>query len=453
MKKKIKILISVITIVLFSIVSSTREIKADIGMVNWDPYYAWCIRKEGITIKYNAYGDNTVYVPYGARIYIWHGNNMDKAYDQNDSYMAYYGDYSFSFSSSIKGSDIRPVYKNPDKELLSYDSLKLMALKTVDIYDGPSEDYKKLFSIDKDTVFISDYNDGMWAHIIFEEREGWVYYNQTSIKDVMPGVIIVNDNHIKINSDNEISIYDSLNANEPIHKISVEEESLSYIGLCSSSFVNKAFYVSYENNKNGWIFNRDNNLIFEVNNNTLFSNEDVVLYNSLDNEEVSTIIQAGETAIISRICFDSDGNERYYCEYNGKNGWTNSGAKCFVDKSILNNHEKGFVENDAELYSMPDGNKVGGTMNANEEFVILSSIKHNNLEWNYVKNETKEGWINQEVKYYSKDENAEVSETVEERVMNNSIPSIFYYYGFGAVIVALSTLVLIRYLNITKKAQ
>ena len=119
----------------------------------------------------------------------------------------------------------------------------------------------------------------------------------------------------------------------------------------------------------------------------------------------------------------------------------------------MNNHEKGFVENDAELYSMPDGNKVGGTMNANEEFVILSSIKHNNLEWNYVKNETKEGWINQEVKYYSKDENAEVSETVEERVMNNSIPSIFYYYGFGAVIVALSTLVLIRYLNITKKAQ
>ena len=156
MKKITKLfLIMIMFTCCFSFVSMDK-INADIGMVNWDPYYAWCIIKEGIVISMGGYGRENIYIPYGARFYIWHGSNEQRAYSVNDTYFAYYEDYHFAFSTSIKGEDIRPIRKKPDAEFLTYESLELKAIEEVRIYDGPSSDFEKVKTLPEGSVINSD---------------------------------------------------------------------------------------------------------------------------------------------------------------------------------------------------------------------------------------------------------------------------------------------------------
>ena len=441
-------LIVLIISFLFSF-SLTRQIHADIGMVNWDPYYAWCIQKEGIIVSREGYGEESVYVPYGARLYIWHGDNYEKAYSADDSYFAYYGDYSFSFSTSIKGNDIRPVKKKPDPEFLTYENLELMTLADIKVYDGPSADYEKVDTLSEGATISSDYNDGMWAHITHDEKEGWIYFNQTSLADDLPEVIITNKTVQIISNLNEASLYNSLSENRgTIVSIPAESEIL-YIGTCSSSFNKKYYYVNFDDNK-GWLIDEGKEFVFNATGSKLYSYGEITLYDDLDGSNIVSVIQQDEEIELLKIAFDSQGKERYCCRHEGVTGWTSSDPPCFVDSNVIKGHEKAFVEEETEVYKTIDGDKADFIVKENEQFVVIGSVNDNDSEWHYIKNADKEGWINCEIHFYDAEE--EPQTTIEpERNTKKSIPSVIYYYVAGAFVIGISTFVLIRYLNLKKK--
>ena len=380
-------------------------------------------------------------------MYIWHGENYQEAYSVDDNYFAYYDDYSLSFTTSIKGKHIRPVKKNPYPEFLSYEGLELVVLNEVKMYDGPSSDYTKITSLPAGTRVTSDFNDGMWAHIIYENNEGWVYFNQTSIGDQLPEIIIANGNNQNISNLHETSLYNSLDENKGIICSIPENSSIQLIGNCSSSF-SKNYYVSFDEN-NGWLIDEGNEFVFDVSGSKLHSYADIALYDELLNGEVIGTIQADEEVELLKMVYDSDCKERYYCLCDGLQGWTGAGAQCFVDVNVLKGYEKGFSKEDAEVYKAINGDKEDFKFVGNESFLIVNSVFDDNTEWHYVKNAEKEGWIKEEVFFYETDVDQEESYQIEHNT--KSIPSVIYYYVVGALIISVSSFVLIRYLNIKKK--
>ena len=447
MKKIINVVLTILMAVSITSLLSTTQINADIGSVNWDPYYAWCIEKEGITITREGYGEESTYIPYGARLYIWHGSNMDRAYSVDDTYFAQYGDYSFSFQTSIKGEHIRPVRRNPYPEFLSYETFELMAINEVRVYDGPSSDFAKVATLSAGTTVVSDYNDGMWAHVLYEGSNGWLYFNQTSKNDSLPEVIVVNSGDWSVENIKEVSLLNALDEHRGTISSIPENSSIQLIGNCSSSF-SKNYYVSFEDN-NGWLIDGGNELVFDVSGSKLHSYDDIVLYEDLSSNEVVGIVQPDEEVELLKVAFDTDGKERYCCRSDGMLGWTGPDPQCFVDANVLRGYEKGFAKEDTEIYKAINGDKEGFRFAENEQFLVVSSVVDGGTEWHYVKNAEKEGWIKGEVHYYETDVDQE--ETYQTEHNTRSIPSVIYYYVAGALIISISSFVLIRYLNVKKK--
>ena len=447
MKKLSKTLLAILISFVFAF-PFTKKIKADIGQVNWDPYYAWCIEKDGIIVSHEGYGQEKVLIPYGARLYVWHSEDMDMAYDVNDSYFVYYGDYSFSFSTSIKGEHIRPVKKVPSSEYLTYENFELLVLDETKIYEGPASDYKNVATLYEGTTISSDYNDGMWAHITDEGKEGWIYFNQTSIKDDLPRVVIINRNGLTVENTTDIVLYDSLK-NKDTNSIIPANSILNYTGNCSSSFERRFYYIQY-NEENGWIIDEGNSLLFNIEGSRLFAYENVVLYDSLLNDNVVSVIQENDTADVIKMVYDPQGIGKYYCRYEGLEGWTSSAANCFVDSSILKGFERAYLDEDAVIYQGINDQKTEKTINKNESFLVISSTENNGEAWHYVKNKDKEGWIKADLYFYEKIEDEESYSEPEERT-SRKVPDIMYYYVAGAFIISISSYVLIKYLNIKKK--
>lgn len=444
MKKVISSLLLIVFILpLFSFVQTAY---ADIGMVYWDPYYAWCIRKEGMIIRGEGYGYEDTFIPYGARFYVWHGNNMEVAYSPYDDYFVEYGERSFSFSHSIRGDNFRPINKNPDPELLAYEDIRLYACYDTNIYDGPSADYKKTGTLLQGNEVYSDYNDGMWAHLTGGEYEGWIYFNQTCINDDLPQVIIINGNELKIENAAETHLYDSPNGDQG--ETIKAGSTFTYLGSCSSSFARKYFYVQ-NGDKKGWIRNDEGErLIFDTMGARLIAYDGVVLYKNLSDETVSTVVQENEEAEVLNTVFDSEGKERYYCRYEGQEGWTAPSASCFVDLSIIRGYEKAYLDEETSLFNRIDGSPTDTVVGKNEEFLVVSSIQNGDSAWHYIRNEEKEGWINADL-HKEADHNAEYY--AAENKSKRSVPDVMYYYAAGTLIISISTFVLIRYLNLRKK--
>lgn len=448
MKKVIKVLTAFIMISFFSFITP-NAIDADIGMVNWDPYYAWCIEKDGLYISMGGYGTENVYIPYGARLYVWHGDNDQRPYSVNDSYFAYYGDYSFSFSTSIKGENIRPLKKKPDADLLTYENLELLAIEEVRVYDGPSSDYTKVETLSEGSIIESDYNDGMWAHVLIGDGEGWLYFNQTSKKDDLPKVIIKNNGELVLSNINDTVLYNSVEENKGGIIEIPAASSINYIGKLDSSF-SRYYYVSYDDYK-GWLTDEGDNFVFEMSNAKLYPYSEIVLYESLENKNIIGVIQSGEEIEVVKILYNSEGQKRYYCRNYELTGWTNTDPPCFVDCSIDRGFEKAFVEETAAIFESINGNKTDKTLEKNEEFLVIDSIDNDGMEWHYIKNAAKEGWINKEISFYERSESATEGTNEIEHSTRTSIPSVVYYYVAGAFIISVSMFVLIRYFNLKKK--
>lgn len=447
MKRIIKAVLTIL-ISLVSVFPFAGKVHGDIGGVNWDPYYAWCIEKDGITVSREGYGQEEVYIPYGARLYVWYSFDENKAYNVNDSYFAYYGDYSFSFSTSISGKHIRPVKKVPNSEFLTYENLELLVLDETKVYEGPSSDYKKVATLFEGTTISSDYNDGMWAHIIDEDKEGWIYFNQTSVKDDLPGVIIKNNDGISAVNINDVVLYDSLK-NKDTNAVIPAGSTLTYLGNCSTSFENKHQYMLYDG-KNGWITDEGDSLVYDLEGSRLFAYENVILYDDLSGSKVISVIQGNDAADVLKMVFDSHGKEKYYCRYEGLEGWTSAVANCFVDSSIIKGFEKAFVVEDTALFKQIGGEESGTSISKNEEFLVISSTEVDDKSWHYIRMGNKEGWISADLHFFEKNENEENDSEIEDRT-NKKVPDVMYYYVAGAFIISISTFVLIRYLNVKKK--
>ena len=448
MKRQISI-IFIIMFLLFLMKPFSNKINADMGSVNWDPYYAWCIKKEGIYIPGDGYGTTDLFIPYGARVYVWHGSNPFTAYNKNDTYLFEYDDNSQGFFSTVNGDDIRPIKANPDPELLTYESLRLLVLDEVNVYEGPSTDFKKVTDLTKETIVNSDYNDGMWAHITNEDNEGWIYYNQTAPNDKLPNVIIKNDEELTAESAEDISLYSSLKKDVIITTIPKNSViKIKYFGNCSTCFSTQYFYVDFDDQR-GWIINKGNEVLFDLSGSKLYAYDELALYEDLNSDKATAIVYANESIEVLKAAFDAKGEERYFCRYDGYEGWTDSGAPCFVNFSIIKGYEKAYVDEMADLYKIIDGEKTNKTIEANEEFLVIRSL-HNDPFWHYVKNNEKEGWIYAELHHYENKQDEEENPDDDNRT-NKNIPDVMYYYIAGTVIVSISVFVLLRYLNIKKK--
>ena len=450
MKRIFKIFLTVLLFASYFSFSNLNKINADIGMVNWDPYYAWCIKKEGLVISMGGYGRENVYIPYGARLYIWHGSNDQRAYSVNDSYFAYYGEYSFSFSTSIKGSDIRPLKKNPDSEFLTYENLELQAIEEIKIYSGPSSDYEKVKTLPAGSTIESDYNDGMWAHVVEGDDEGWIYFNQTSKEDDLPKAIIKSSDKLFISNLNETTLYNSVDEKRgEITKIPASS-SIEYLGRAGSSF-SRYYYVNYDE-YNGWLIDEGDNFVFDIPGTKMHPYSEIVIYEDLDSESIVGVIQSNEEVDVLKTLFDSEGKRRYLCKNDEYTGWTKADPNCFVDFNIDRGFEKAFVEEEAVIFESINGNKTEQILEKGEEFLLIDSIDNNGMEWHYIKNASKEGWINKEISFYDHEDTTDIQEENEIRqTTKTSIPSVVYYYVAGAFIISISTFVLIRYLNLKKK--
>ena len=183
-----KKLIKLFTVILITLIISTKpnNINADIGQAYFEPYYARVIKKNGVDVSYfKDYSSGKVHLPYGTRIYVWNGDSTN-AYDGESNYMA---NLDSGRTVNIDASDFYPLEKYPDK-YLSYDEYNFIALNNIRIYNGPSSDYTMIFNLKKGTVLTSDYNDGKWAHVIYNNKKGWIYFRMTNSEDEFPNVMI-----------------------------------------------------------------------------------------------------------------------------------------------------------------------------------------------------------------------------------------------------------------------
>ncbi len=257
-----KKLFKLIVVILIALIISTKpnSINADIGEAMFQPYYARVIKKNGVDVSYfKDYSSGKVHLPYGTRIYVWNGD-PDIAYDGKSDYMASLDN---NRTVIINASDFYPLYKQSDK-YLSYEDIEFIVLDNVAVFNGPGNDYTRILYLKKGTVLTSDYNDGKWAHVIYNNQNGWIYFRMTSSKDEFPDVMInVETEGEKITIEEGMELY----SRPDIPKNVIAETSKDV--ACNYYYVDYDYYryanVIY-NDQETWVkISKDNVFVDETN--------------------------------------------------------------------------------------------------------------------------------------------------------------------------------------------
>lgn len=260
MKNKNKSLF-IVLIVFLTLGLNIKNLKADVGSVNWDAYYAWITNRNGATAL-DRDSNKEEFLPYGSRIYVWHGSNYERSYSPKDTYEinTETGFNAWFFS----GKNFAKIVKEPDLNLVDKTEYRLYVSDDISSYEGPDTKFKKVGDYKKGNIIVSDYNDGMFAHIKDSTNNEWIYFRQTNYRNEMPKVFICpkENNEVFMCAQN-ITLYRNINAGDTFQAEVDIEYPINYEYF---DYTGKK-YVNVTTNQGDFWALIDNENSYEINNN------------------------------------------------------------------------------------------------------------------------------------------------------------------------------------------
>lgn len=342
----------------------------------------------------------------------------------------------------------------------------------IKLYKGPSAYYGEptIINIPKGTILKSKIYGGIFKYFEYENYAGWIItpethiYSDTVFGDERSPLIEVLSGDEKYIMLEDIALYDGPVSNTKNGKkiLAYEKFDILYQYAVNGTGIN--LYVKSGDNE-GWMYANCTGseypdiYAFSIGYSFVIATEEVKLYDRINGKEIgkldSNVVYDGK--YYETINLQDNNSLWNYVELtNGTSGWFISTDNIIVGNYVV----EGNLNNNYTVYDNLENGKIIGSFSKNDRVSYRLKYYSEDNIWYYLESDNLKGWIvspsnvhifnNETIHDPNDDLIIQKDEDKETESDGFSLAEVIVYSSLGAIILALSVIIVIRLVNSKK---